>query len=200
MNMHIRIFLLFFFIIYYGVLFVLNSYLAFRKNGKNPYVLGRSAGIIGFVERTIKTIGIIVPIVIVVSIASPTVYSLLLPIQYIENIWVAGAGMFFMLIGFAVCVVAQYYMKTSWRIGIAVDEKVSLVSTGIYGLSRNPFFVGTFLTYFGFFFVLPNIVSFTSGVLYYMLIQIQVRLEEENMAKSLGESYQQYCLKVGRWI
>lgn len=200
MNTCIKVFLPAFFVLYYGVLFVLNSYLVFRKTGKNPYVIGYGKGIMGYVERKIQMIGAFVPLVIVVFMASPDVYQFLIPLPLSEYTWVAVAGMVFMLIGFAVCVVSQYYMKASWRIGIPVDENVSLVSSGIFSLSRNPFFVGTFLTYFGFFLVLPNSISFISGILYCVLIQIQVRLEEEYLAKSLGNVYLQYCLKVRRWV
>jgi protein-S-isoprenylcysteine O-methyltransferase Ste14 len=42
-----------------------------------------------------------------------------------------------MLIGLA----ALYEMKNSWRVGIKYDQKTELVTTGIYAVSRNPYFL-----------------------------------------------------------
>ena len=105
-----------------------------------------------------------------------------------------------MLLGFVICLTAQFYMRSSWRIGIDVDTQVKLITVGIFKYSRNPFFLGTFLSYLGFFLVLPNILSFTVGTVYYFLIQIQVRLEEENLIQISGSTYQDYCAKTRRWI
>ena len=50
----IKIFLLIYIIFYYGVLFVLNSYLVYKRTGKNPYVLGKNNGVVSFTENGIK--------------------------------------------------------------------------------------------------------------------------------------------------
>jgi len=105
-----------------------------------------------------------------------------------------------MAMGFVICLTAQYNMQTSWRIGIEFNTEINLITEGVFRYSRNPFFLGTFLSYVGFFLILPNILSFAVGTVYYLLIQIQVRLEEDNMIKSLGSTYQSYCAKIRRWI
>ena len=196
----IKIFLLIYFIFYYGVLFVLNSYIVYKRTGKNPYVLGKSKGILSFTENGIKVTGIIIPLIVIVFILSQEIYRWLIPIQYLEKVYLDLIGISIMFLGFVICLSAQYYMRSSWRIGIEINSEVKLVTRGIFKYSRNPFFLGTLLSYLGFFLVLPNILSFTVGVVYYFLIQIQVRLEEENMNNTLGNSYQNYCAKVRRWI
>jgi protein-S-isoprenylcysteine O-methyltransferase Ste14 len=52
----------------------------------------------------------------------------------------------------------------------------------------------------GFFLTLPNAVTLLALVLGDVLMQIQVRLEEEFLRNSHGEDYEEYCRKVRRWI
>jgi len=196
----LKYFLVLYFLLYYGVLFVLNSYLVFKRTGKNPYILGKSKGVISFTERSIKAAGIVIPIILLTYIFSKDFYQWLVPIQYLEEKYFDYIGIGLMAMGFVICLTAQYNMRTSWRIGIEINSKVNLVTDGIFQYSRNPFFLGTFLSNSGFILILPNILSFTIGVVYYFLIQIQVRLEEENLLKSLENNYANYCLTVRRWI
>ena len=195
-----KVFLISYFLLYYGILFVLNSYIVFKRTGKNPYVMGNSKGIARYVENSIKASGMVIPIVLSIYIISQTTYKWLIPINYLEEIYFDYLGVAVMIMGFLVCLASQYAMSSSWRIGIEINSEVKLVTKGIFRCSRNPFFLGTFFSYLGFFLVLPNILSFTVGVVYYILIQIQVRLEEENLIKSLGNSYKNYCSIVRRWI
>ena len=179
---------------------MLNSYLVYKRTGKNPYVLGKSKGILSFTENGIKITGIIIPRIVIIFILSQEIYQWLVPIKYLEKVYLDLIGISIMLLGFIICLTAQFYMRSSWRIGIDVDTQVKLITVGIFKYSRNPFFLGTFLSYLGFFLVLPNILSFTVGTVYYFMIQIQVRLEEENLNKSLGGIYENYCSNVKRWI
>ncbi len=52
----------------------------------------------------------------------------------------------------------------------------------------------------GLFFVAPNVATLVFWVAGYLLLQIQVRLEEEFLKKKHGEAYEQYCQKVHRWL
>ena len=87
---------------------------------------------------------------------------------------------------------AQVQMGESWRIGLDEEHEAALVQSGVFGLSRNPIFLGMMLTLLGLFLVIPNaltLVAFAMGV---VLIQIQVRLEEEFLAKTYGNEYADY--------
>lgn len=196
----LKYFLILYFILYYGVLFVINSYIVYKRTGKNPYVLGKNPGILCFTEKGIKLTGIIIPFVLITYIFFEEVYRYLIPIFYLETTLLDFAGMLIMLIGFVICYTAQLYMRNSWKIGIDKEAETILVTTGIFKFSRNPFFLGSLISYTGLFLILPNIITFSIGIAYYILIQIQVRLEEENLNKTLGNSYQDYCAKVKRWI
>jgi len=199
-ELSIKVFLISYFLLYYGILFVLNSFLVFNRTGKNPYVLGQSTGAVNFVEKSIKNVGIVIPVVLLTYLFSQSLYLWFIPIQSLESIYLDYTGITIMIIGFMICLTAQYYMRSSWKIGIGPEEAVRLVTDGIFRYSRNPFFLGTLLSYAGFFLILPNLATFTVGIVYFFLIQIQVRFEEENLITSLGDIYRDYFLKARRWI
>jgi len=177
-NTFTKIFLLSYLIIYYGILFVLNSFLVYKKTGKNPYVLGSSKGVLRFVERSIKITGFIIPAVLFVFMISERTYEFLIPVYYLELVYFDFFGIFLMLSGLMLCFSAQFYMRTSWRIGIELKDEIKLVTDGIFKYSRNPFFLGTLFSYLGFFLVIPNTITFAVGIVYLLLIQIQVLFEE----------------------
>ncbi len=56
------------------------------------------------------------------------------------------------------------------------------------------------LTLLGLFLVVPNALTLLVLVVGVVLIQIQVRLEEEFLARTHGEEYEQYRQQVRRWI
>ncbi len=81
---------------------------------------------------------------------------------------------------------AQAQMGESWRIFIDQEHRTSSVRSGIFGLSRNPIFLGMMLTLLGLFLAIPNTLTLLSFVMGVVLIQIQVRLEEKFLAKVHG--------------
>jgi protein-S-isoprenylcysteine O-methyltransferase Ste14 len=96
--------------------------------------------------------------------------------------------------------IAQARMGNSWRIGIDANTKTQLVTQGIFGISRNPIFLGMRVTLLGPFLLLPNAVTLTTFVLGEALMQIQVHLEEEYLRQTHGEAYRKYCRRARRWI
>lgn len=52
----------------------------------------------------------------------------------------------------------------------------------------------------GLFLVIPNAFTLLTLVLGVVLIRIQVRLEEEFLAKTHGQEYAEYCRDVRRWL
>ena len=69
---------------------------------------------------------------------------------------------------------------------------------GVFGLSRNPIFLGMMLTLAGLFLVIPNALTLLTFVTGVVLIQIQVRLEEEILARTHGGEYTEYRFPGGR--
>ena len=88
--------------------------------------------------------------------------------------------------------------------GIAakIDEinKTELITKGIFSISRNPIFLGMIVSVLGLFFVIPNALMFCLTITTYIVIQIQIRLEEQFLQKQHGQVYINYKQKTRRLI
>jgi protein-S-isoprenylcysteine O-methyltransferase Ste14 len=123
-----------------------------------------------------------------------------LQIKQLDNLTTKYIGLTLLFISLLWTIIAQGHMKNSWRIGIDTETKTELITTGLFGLSRNPIFFGMILSLVGLFLVTPNALALLFMVLGYVLIQIQIRLEEEFLAKEHGQAYINYKQKVRRLI
>lgn len=130
----------------------------------------------------------------------PNVYSLLLPIPFLKKDILITAGVMLLIIAFVWVLIAQNHMRKSWRIGIDEDVKTELVQTGLFKFSRNPIFLGMRIMLLGIFLVIPNAITLVILVVGELLIQIQVRLEEDFLARTHGPSYLDYKKQVRRWV
>ena len=97
-------------------------------------------------------------------------------------------------------VLAQVQMGESWRIGIDSESKTQLVQTGVFRISRNPIFLGMMVTLLGLFLVIPNALTLLTFVLGVVVVNIQVRLEEEYLKAMHGDDYIGYTRSVRRWM
>ena len=91
-------------------------------------------------------------------------------------------------------------MGTSWRIGIDKENRTELVGKGIFTVSRNPIFLGMRVGLLAIFLIIPSAITLLALVLGDVLLQIQVRLEEEHLRNLHGEAYENYRGQVRRWI
>ena len=96
--------------------------------------------------------------------------------------------------------IAQGQMGKSWRVGIDRENKTELVDVGLFQYSRNPIFLGMRFTGVGLFLLIPNALTLTTFVLGDILMQVQVRLEEEFLEGVHGERYTEFKKTVRRWI
>jgi len=74
------------------------------------------------------------------------------------------------------------------------------VTQGLFALSRNPIFLSLRITLLGLFFYSPNALTLALASVGEVLMQLQVRLEEQHLLGQHGEVYVTYCQKVRRWI
>lgn len=196
----LRIFLPLYLLAFFGIAFIWRSVLVWKRTGINPYVVGKTDKPIDFIESIYPVPIVILAVVTVVFAFFPGVYRYATPIAWLENSVVKIAGLALMAFALAWTAVAQMQMGKSWRIGIDTENKTELVEKGLFTISRNPIFFGMRSALFGFFLTLPNAFTLLAIVLADVLMQIQVRLEEEFLRNSHGESYDAYCRKVRRWI
>lgn len=194
------ILLLIYFIVYFGIAFVLKSVLVARKIGKNPLVLPRDDSAFGLIGRYFKLCLIFMFVYILANAIIPNWNYYEIYIPFLQKTIYNYFGLVILVVALIWTITAQIQMKDSWRIGIDYDKKSELVTTGLFSISRNPIFAGMLLSLLGLFLCLPTLFSSLFLVLAYVLIQIQIRLEEEFLLKEHGELYKNYITKVRRLI
>lgn len=94
---------------------------------------------------------------------------------------------------------AVWTMKDSWRAGIPKEDRTEFVSKGIYGISRNPAFLGFDLMYLGMLLLYFNPVLLVVTVFAMVMLHLQILREEEFLPTVFGEPYLQYKQKVSRY-
>jgi protein-S-isoprenylcysteine O-methyltransferase Ste14 len=185
---------------FFVVAFVGRSYLVWKRTGINPYVVGKSNRPIDFIERFYPIPLFLILFTTLAFSFFPIVYQYFTPIVWLENSNIKIGGLVLMAFALIWTAIAQMQMGKSWRIGIDAENKTELIEKGLFGVSRNPIFFGMRIALLGFFLTLPTAISLLAVALADLLMQTQVRLEEEFLRSSHGEKYEEFCRKVRRWI
>jgi protein-S-isoprenylcysteine O-methyltransferase Ste14 len=198
--MSFRYFLPIYLVAYVLAAFFWRSYVVWKKTGINPVVFRGSDDAHDFIGRVFKLF--LAGVVAVVTVYSffPLAYPYLLPVSWLEKPWVRTAGVVLLITSLVWTILAQVRMGESWRIGIDNEHKTKLVQTGLFRISRNPIFLGIIVTLLGLFLVIPNAITLLILVLGVVLINIQVRLEEDYLRRTHGNEYVDFTKRVGRWI
>ncbi len=195
-----QIFLVIYLISFFGLAMVLPSYRVWKTTGTSPYKLGKSESAHDYIGILFRLTMLAVALVVVLFAFLPSLYEYLVPIPYLSSSILTIAGQTLLVIAIIWVLASQVHMQKSWRIGIDEDVKTELIQTGLFKFSRNPIFLGMRIMLLGLFFVIPSAISLTILVSGELLIQIQVRLEEEFLTRVHGQSYLVYQKHVRRWI
>lgn len=97
--------------------------------------------------------------------------------------------------------VIQFSLKKTTVNPHKPEDSTSLVSSGIYSISRNPMYLGMLilLLFYGLF--LGNgLVFMMLPVFIWYMNSFQIKPEEEMMIELFGDEYKDYQKKVRRWI
>jgi len=193
-------YLLLFFLVYFLVVFVLRSYLLWKKTGVNPLTFNKDDDAHGYNGKVFSFISVLELIVISIYTFSDNWRDILLPLWYLEYPILQKIGCVMLLLSLVIVWVAQSQMAESWRIGIDEENKTELVTNGLFRYSRNPIFLGIMVANIGLFLVLPNAFTMLIVALSTISVNTQIRLEEEFLEKEFGKKYTEYKEKVNRWI
>lgn len=165
-----------------------------RKKGiqTNQLGVGKKARRTIYIERILRIITTLIVFVIIASIY--------LNITVISNMIVRYIGIILIGIGTVVFITAMITMRDSWRAGIPQGEKLQIVTKGIYGLSRNPAFLGFDLTYIGSSLAFGNVVLLVFSLIAIIMMHLQILEEERYMEKTYGSEFIAYKNRVRRYI
>lgn len=196
----IRLYLPLYFIVYFTIAFVGTSLLVAKKIGKIPLVLPKDDSAYGLVGRYFKLLLMAMFVYVILYGLSPAAHTYFLPIKLPFSNYLIFTGIGLMVVSLIWTIIAQYQMKTSWRIGIDTEMKTELIQHGLFSISRNPIFLGMLASLLGLFLLTPNALTLIFLILGYVLIQVQIRLEEDYLMETHGELYSQYKKRVRRFL
>ncbi len=196
-----KLFVLIYLILFYGLAFFWRSYVTWRATGVNPYRLTQTDGLMGFLGRLYRLVSLgSVAAVLLYSLAPTGWYAYLGPLTWLEGAAVTAVGVTLLVLAFIWVLIAQAQMGTSWRIGIDEENETTLVTGGLFRFSRNPIFLGMRLNLLGLFLVMPNALTLALWLLGDVAIQMQVFLEEAYLQRQHGDTYRQYQAVTPRYL
>lgn len=84
---------------------------------------------------------------------------------------------------------------------VKIEEASSLVTSGIYGITRNPMYVGVTLVLCAWAFFLGCLWTLIGPAVFVAYTtRFQIAPEEHMLAVKFGETYRSYCRRVRRWL
>lgn len=200
MELFLRAYLPVYLVLYLLMAFVLPTWRTWKKTGINPVTFGQKDNAHDYIGFVMKLLIVLLFVVVVSHSAGGRIYSYSSPIAFLQRYWICITGLVLIHLSLVWISIAQFQMSTSWRIGIDVEHKAALKTTGLFSVSRNPVFLGMMISMLGMFLVLPNAITFCLVLLTYFVIQIQIRLEEAFLEQQHGEAYIRYKKTVRRLI
>lgn len=192
--------LLFDFALFFVLAFVVRSWLVWRKSGINPLVLPRSDDAYGYVGRAFKSVIAAAGLLALGLFAWPDLRSQLGLLPAMDHVLVTWVGWALLAMSLLVLLIAQAQMGLSWRIGVDTQHPTALVEDGLFSVSRNPIFLAMRVHLLGLFLVLPCAVTLAMLIAAEVLMQVQVRLEEQHLLGLHGDAYVRYAARVRRWL
>lgn len=183
-----------------GLTIFWRSFLPWRQTGVNAYKLKNDDSAQGYNANLFKVAVFGSGFAVLVFSVFPGFLPWLGPLAWLENPAIKAVGLVLMAVATLWIVAAQGQMGASWRIGFDEKEKTHLVQSGLFGISRNPIFLGMRLLLAALFLVSPNALTLAIWALGEASIQTQVRLEEAYLLREQGATYAAYCQRVRRWL
>lgn len=177
--------------------FVVRGWVQWRRTGSTGFVLPRRDA--PLVERAGAGLFVLaIALLVVAPIAAAGTAGWWGPL---DNAAGAAVGVTLAIGGIALCVVSQFAMGDSWRVGVDPTGHTALVTSGIFGWVRNPIFSAMVLAVAGFALLLPNVWAMSAFVALVVGLELQVRYAEEPYLRRMhGDAYCRYAAKVGRFL
>jgi protein-S-isoprenylcysteine O-methyltransferase Ste14 len=194
------LYLLHYFVVYFFLAFVWASIRVYRQTGLNPLVLPKDDTAFGLVGFYFKGVCVFLFIYLIAVACWPALHQ---PLAFVKPGWyqpLQWIGLVFLVGGLVITLVAQAQMSHSWRIGIDHNAKTELVTQGLFAHCRNPIFLSMLLALAGLLCLLPNGWSLLVFVVAYVLIQVQIRMEEAYLEGVHGSDYLAYKQRVRRLL
>jgi len=123
-----------------------------------------------------------------------------LTIPLVNYLFLEIGGALLIVLSLVFMALTLHHFKSSLRFGLNENNRGKLINTGIFSVSRNPFFLSIILYFLGTALVTPSWFFITFTVLTIISIHVFILKEEKFMLQHYGESYREYREKVRRYF
>lgn len=117
-----------------------------------------------------------------------------------ESVFLKITGVVVVIMAFVLMTLALFHFKNSLRFGLDKKNKGKLITSGIFSVSRNPFFLSLDFYFLGIALMIPSLFFICFSVLSLVSIHFFILKEENFMLKMYGDEYQKYLEKVRRYL
>lgn len=141
------------------------------------------------------------PVYLLLSIIIMTGLDRFLPFVTYANSIATYIGGMLIVAGVLLVFLSAYKFK---REGTAIKpfaDSSTLVTTGLFGFSRNPIYLGMVLVLCGIGLLLGSLSPFIMPIIFFIFIHQRFILrEEKHLTEQFGDVYRTYQKKVRRWL
>jgi len=138
---------------------------------------------------------------LVILIALPVLLHRLIPVKALIPAPYTYLGFVPMLLGLALMIrTAQSFRKAGARYQLQ-RESAALMTSGPFGFSRNPMYLGMLIWLVGLAVLLGSLTAFFFPILFFLLANlVLIPTEERRMEQLFGEQFIEYRRDVRRWV
>lgn len=183
--------------LYLAVGFGVRTWVQWRRTGDTGF-----RGISGRLGSPEWWAGVLFVVALVAGVLGPvTALFGLDPLAVMSADAVQVLGTVLAVVGVLATFLTQAEMGTNWRIGVDDTERTDLVTSGPFGVVRNPIFTAMAMTGLGLAFMVPNVVALVGFVMLAVALHLQVRVvEEPYLLRAHGTAYAMYAASTGRFL
>ena len=109
-------------------------------------------------------------------------------------------GIVLMVAGYAGTLWCYAAMGNAWRMGINRAEQAELVMRGPYRFVRHPIYLFQVIMVAAIALLLPSLLAVTILVVHLFCVATKAADEEAYLRALMGETYETYCARTGRWF
>jgi protein-S-isoprenylcysteine O-methyltransferase Ste14 len=120
--------------------------------------------------------------------------------EFLHSETISWAGAFLCLAGLFLLFLSLVSFGKSFRVGIDQTDPDKLVTTGIFGFSRNPIYVAFGFVLLGQFLLFSNWILLVYLIAAIWLFHRQILREEKYLRSHYGQPYSEYCDRVRRYL
>lgn len=170
--------------------------------GVNPIVIGRGKG----KWRIVEVLSFLALALWVTEVLLPAFRSRFdifpgrVPLPVFETQATKILGVMIVTLGLVPFALAFISFGHSWRIGIDRQTPGSLVTQGIFRVTRNPIYVGFILFFAGIFLLNPTWFFLIFALLAVLAMHFQILREEQFLGAQYGVNYDEYRKRVPRYL